>query len=313
MTDMTLHISSSIRPRPPPAPRAPRTALPQAQVQHGAARHAAPDPHHARRRRTRRLHQPGLRRPRQDLLSRRPRPARSSCRPSAPTAPSWPDGPKPTMRDYTPRRHDAAAGTLEIDFALHDAGPATQWAETGQARRPAGRGRAARLLHRSDRLRLAPADRRRHRAARHLAPPGRAAGRRARVVLAEVDNEADEIPLRNRRPTSTCTGCTGAVPSRAPAARLLDALRAADAAGRRLPRLGGLRIGGRQGAARAPRRRTRRQSQMGQGLGLLAPRRRRHARHARRLSRLPTGRTRYAARPFDYPRARASRISPLST
>jgi NADPH-dependent ferric siderophore reductase len=32
-------------------------------------------------------------------------------------------------RDYTPRRHDAAANTLEVDFAIHDAGPATRWAE----------------------------------------------------------------------------------------------------------------------------------------------------------------------------------------
>lgn len=36
---------------------------------------------------------------------------------------------KTPSRDYTPRRYDAAAGTLEIDFALHDAGPATRWAE----------------------------------------------------------------------------------------------------------------------------------------------------------------------------------------
>lgn len=33
-----------------------------------------------------------------------------------------------TMRDYTPRRFDLTAGWLEIDFALHDAGPATLWA-----------------------------------------------------------------------------------------------------------------------------------------------------------------------------------------
>lgn len=32
------------------------------------------------------------------------------------------------MRDYTPRRYDPAAGTLAIDFAVHDAGPATRWA-----------------------------------------------------------------------------------------------------------------------------------------------------------------------------------------
>ena len=34
----------------------------------------------------------------------------------------------PPMRDYTPRRYDAVAGTLTVDFALHDAGPTTQWA-----------------------------------------------------------------------------------------------------------------------------------------------------------------------------------------
>ena len=32
------------------------------------------------------------------------------------------------MRDFTPRRFDTANATLTIDFALHDAGPATQWA-----------------------------------------------------------------------------------------------------------------------------------------------------------------------------------------
>ncbi|MBS7811289.1 siderophore-interacting protein [Roseococcus pinisoli] len=32
------------------------------------------------------------------------------------------------MRDYTPRRFDPAAGTLVLDFALHEAGPATRWA-----------------------------------------------------------------------------------------------------------------------------------------------------------------------------------------
>jgi NADPH-dependent ferric siderophore reductase len=39
-----------------------------------------------------------------------------------------PQAPRPPMRDYTPRHHDAVAGTLAIDFALHDAGPATAWA-----------------------------------------------------------------------------------------------------------------------------------------------------------------------------------------
>ena len=31
-------------------------------------------------------------------------------------------------RDFTPRRYDPAKDTLEIDFAIHDAGPATRWA-----------------------------------------------------------------------------------------------------------------------------------------------------------------------------------------
>lgn len=34
----------------------------------------------------------------------------------------------PARRDYTPRRFDAAQQELVIDFALHDAGPATLWA-----------------------------------------------------------------------------------------------------------------------------------------------------------------------------------------
>lgn len=36
--------------------------------------------------------------------------------------------PKPAMRDYTPRRYDPVANELDIDFVLHHAGPATDWA-----------------------------------------------------------------------------------------------------------------------------------------------------------------------------------------
>ncbi|MCD7058633.1 siderophore-interacting protein [Pelagibacterium xiamenense] len=35
---------------------------------------------------------------------------------------------KPIMRDYTPRAFDPDARTLTLDFAVHQAGPATQWA-----------------------------------------------------------------------------------------------------------------------------------------------------------------------------------------
>jgi NADPH-dependent ferric siderophore reductase len=34
------------------------------------------------------------------------------------------------MRDFTPRAYDTAQRTLSIDFALHEAGPATQWASS---------------------------------------------------------------------------------------------------------------------------------------------------------------------------------------
>jgi NADPH-dependent ferric siderophore reductase len=47
----------------------------------------------------------------------------------SPNGPVYPEGaPRPAARDYTPRRYDAAASTLAIDFVLHGDGPATAWA-----------------------------------------------------------------------------------------------------------------------------------------------------------------------------------------
>jgi len=43
------------------------------------------------------------------------------------------DAPRPAVRTYTPRRFDAASGTLEIQFVLHGAGPASEWAERASA------------------------------------------------------------------------------------------------------------------------------------------------------------------------------------
>ncbi|WP_419900553.1 siderophore-interacting protein [Roseomonas sp. USHLN139] len=40
----------------------------------------------------------------------------------------FPSAERPLARDYTPRRFDPVAQTLVIDFALHEAGPATAWA-----------------------------------------------------------------------------------------------------------------------------------------------------------------------------------------
>lgn len=46
-----------------------------------------------------------------------------------PEGPVFPEGAPPLVgRDYTPRRFDPINNTLDIDFALHDEGPATQWA-----------------------------------------------------------------------------------------------------------------------------------------------------------------------------------------
>jgi NADPH-dependent ferric siderophore reductase len=42
---------------------------------------------------------------------------------------AFPEGvERPPARDFTPRKFDAAARELTIDFALHEAGPATAWA-----------------------------------------------------------------------------------------------------------------------------------------------------------------------------------------
>jgi NADPH-dependent ferric siderophore reductase len=47
----------------------------------------------------------------------------------SPNGPVYPEGAaRPAARDYTPRRYDAAANTLAIDFVLHGDGPAAEWA-----------------------------------------------------------------------------------------------------------------------------------------------------------------------------------------
>jgi len=99
------------------------------------------------------------------------------------------------MRDYTPRRHDAKANTLEIDFALHDAGPATQWAENAKPGDVLGVGgpRGSFIVPTEfDWHLLVGDDTALPAISRRLAELP--AGARA-VVLAEVDSEADEIPF----------------------------------------------------------------------------------------------------------------------
>lgn len=49
-------------------------------------------------------------------------------------------GPAPIARDYTPRRYDAAANELDIEFVLHSEGPATSWAAQVQVGQQLGVG-----------------------------------------------------------------------------------------------------------------------------------------------------------------------------
>lgn len=106
-----------------------------------------------------------------------------------------PGGPRPAMRDYTPRAHDAAAGTLTIDFALHDAGPATAWAlqaAPGQQIGVAGPRGSFLLPTAFDGHLLIGDDTALPAIARRLAelPAGAPA-----CVVVEVDGAADEQPL----------------------------------------------------------------------------------------------------------------------
>ena len=51
-----------------------------------------------------------------------------------PNGPSYPEGVVPSpMRDFTPRRYDASSNTLAVDFALHEEGPAAEWARRAKA------------------------------------------------------------------------------------------------------------------------------------------------------------------------------------
>ncbi|APA88735.1 siderophore-interacting protein [Paraburkholderia sprentiae WSM5005] len=47
---------------------------------------------------------------------------------AGPDGPVFAEGKRPTARDFTPRRFDRDARELDIEFAMHDAGPAATWA-----------------------------------------------------------------------------------------------------------------------------------------------------------------------------------------
>lgn len=144
---------------------------------------------------------------------------------AGPDGPVWPEGRKPTMRDYTPRRFDAEAGTLAIDFALHVAGPATRWAHQAAPGQRLGVGgpRGSFLVPTAfDGHLLIGDDTALPAISRRLAELP--AGARA-LVLAEVDGPADHVALPSAADvTLAWVHREGAAPGAVP---LLDALRAA--------------------------------------------------------------------------------------
>lgn len=107
---------------------------------------------------------------------------------------SFPEGrARPVMRDFTPRYYDPAARTLQIDFALHDAGVASDWARQAKPGQVLGVGgpRGSFILPTDFAWHLLIGD--------ETALP--AIARRLEelpvdtqaVVLAEVEGEADEL------------------------------------------------------------------------------------------------------------------------
>jgi NADPH-dependent ferric siderophore reductase len=131
------------------------------------------------------------------------------------------------MRDYTPRRHDASANTLELDFALHDAGPATQWAEQAKPGDVLGVGgpRGSFIVPTAfDWHLLIGDDTALPAIARRVAELP--AGTRV-VVLAEVDGKADELELAGDADLSvTWAHRNGAAPGASDAlSRALDGMK----------------------------------------------------------------------------------------
>ncbi len=98
-------------------------------------------------------------------------------------------------RDFTPRRHDPASNTLQIDFAIHDAGPATRWAAQAKAGQPLSLGgpRGSFIIPTTYDWHLLVGDETALPAiSRRLAelPSGTRA-----IVVAEIDGPDDEIAL----------------------------------------------------------------------------------------------------------------------
>jgi NADPH-dependent ferric siderophore reductase len=115
-----------------------------------------------------------------------------------PTGTVGPDGEQEMdSRDYTPRHYDPVANTLAIEFVLHDAGPATRWAEQvhpGQSLRIGGPRGSFIIPTTFDWHLLIGDDTGLPAIARRLGELPK--GTRA-VVVAEVDNPADQVTFQS--------------------------------------------------------------------------------------------------------------------
>ncbi|CAM5761643.1 NADPH-dependent ferric-chelate reductase [Labrys miyagiensis] len=134
------------------------------------------------------------------------------------------EGPRPVMRDFTPRRYDPAANTLQIDFALHENGPASDWARSASVGQKLGLGgpRGSFLLPTNFDWHLLIGDETALPAiARRLAElPTNACA----VVVAEVDAAADELSFETRAIANIhWVHRTAALPEKTP---LVEALKA---------------------------------------------------------------------------------------
>jgi NADPH-dependent ferric siderophore reductase len=115
----------------------------------------------------------------------------------------FPAAERPAARDYTPRRHDLVSNTLQIDFALHEAGPATAWAQQaapGQALLVGGPRGSLILSTAFDWHLLVGDDTALPAIARRLEELP--AWQRA-VVIAEVEDPEDRIPFASAAELST--------------------------------------------------------------------------------------------------------------
>lgn len=142
-----------------------------------------------------------------------------------PDGPRYPDGAvKPVMRDYTPRRYDAATNTLLVDFVLHEAGPVTAWASQVKVGDIAvvGGPRGSMVIPTEFDWHLLIGD--------ETALP--AIGRRLEelpettraVVVAEVDNKNDQQAFKSRAAFEVVWVCRNGAAAGSPE-RLIEALR----------------------------------------------------------------------------------------